>query len=243
MPISVIANVSANFDIPVESATATAYVIANETTQIPDSVPTLGAVTMSPKNVGVYIEVSSKFLHTTGGGGEAYARKTVAKTLGAGVDAVALNGSGGSGEPLGLISQITGGVSGTDLNEADIREFQTDIGNALGPDCGWVTTRAVASVLNGRQRFSGSSTALWEGNLDRGIVGGFPAYSSPSAPASHLIFGAWESFVLATWGVGIELSTNPYANFQAGIVGIRAIASFDVGLVRPSAFSIATAVT
>ena len=80
-------------------------------------------------------------------------------------------------------------------------------------------------------------------NLYAGNIGGFPAYSSPSVPASHLIFGAWNSFVLATWGEAIELSANPYTDFKAGITSVRALASFDVGLLRPAAFSKATAVT
>jgi HK97 family phage major capsid protein len=243
LPITNIPNCQGNFMIPVESAGPTAYVLQDESTQITEGQGTLGQTAMSPKTVGAYTELSRQFLLMTGSGGEGYARRTLMKSVAAKVDALTINGSGTLGEPTGLISQITGSVSGTSLADAGIREFQTDIGDALGPDCGWVTTRTVASLLNGRQRFTGTDRTLWEGSLYRGTLGGWPAYSAPSVPASHLIFGAWGSLVLANWGPALEVAANPYADFRAGIVGVRCMASFDVGLVRPAAFSKATAVT
>lgn len=243
LPITSIPNCTSNFTIPVETAAPTAYVLATEGTQITEGQGTLDSLAMTPHSIGAYTELSRQFLQQTGAGGNAYVRRTLMKSVGAKVDALALNGSGTSGEPLGLISQITGTVSGTSLDEADVREFQTDIGDALGLDCGFVTTPTIASLLNGRQCFTSSDRTLWEGNLYNGQVGGWPAFSSTNMPASHLVFGAWASFVLANWGDALEVAANPYADFKAGIVGVRCIASFDVGLVRPAAFSKATAVT
>jgi hypothetical protein len=48
--------------------------------------------------------------------------------------------------------------------------------------------------------------------------------------------------VVGEWGV-LEVSVNPFANFQAGIIGVRAIYSMDVGVRRPFAFSRATTIT
>jgi len=41
----------------------------------------------------------------------------------------------------------------------------------------------------------------------------------------------------------LEVEVNPYANFQAGIIGVRAMYTLDVGVRRPFAFSLATSVT
>lgn len=243
LPVSVIPNCVGSFAIPRETSGPTAYVVTTEGAAITESQGALGSVAMSPKTVGAYTELSRQFISQTGIGGDAYVRRTLMASVAAKVDALAIAGSGAGGEPLGLASQITGTVSGTSLSEAGVREFQTDIGDALGPDCGWVTTRTVASLLNGRQRFTGSDRTLWEGNLYNGQLGGWPAYSSPSVPASNLIFGAWSNLVLANWGPALEVSANPYTDFKAAIAGVRCLASFDVGLVRPAAFSIATAVT
>jgi HK97 family phage major capsid protein len=243
LPITVLSNCVGDFTIPREATAPTAYALPTEGTQITEGAVTLGSVAMTPKTVGSYLELSRQFVLQTGGSGERYARDTLLRSVAKKVDDLAIAGTGTSGEPLGLTSQISGSVSGTSLSEAGVREFQTDIGDALGPDCGFVATRAVASLLNGRQQFTGSSTTLWTGNVHSGSLGGWPAYSAPSVPTGNLIFGAWGSFVLAEWGVGLELAANPFADFKAGIIGVRVMWSFDVGLVRAGAFSLATAVT
>ena len=57
-----------------------------------------------------------------------------------------------------------------------------------------------------------------------------------------MLFGDWSEVIVGEWGV-LEIEVNPYANFQAGIIGIRSIYSLDVGVKRPFAFSLATTIT
>jgi len=71
---------------------------------------------------------------------------------------------------------------------------------------------------------------------------GLPAMSSNQMPTADMLFGDWNEVVVGEWGV-LEVEVNPYANFQAGIIGVRAIYSMDVGVRRPFAFSLATSIT
>ncbi len=178
-----------NVPIPRETASPTAYALADEKTRNTATQPTLGQLSLSPKNVAVTMALSKQFALQTGEGGARYLQDTSLKTVAAKFDQLAIAGSERTGEPVGLASQITGSVSGTTLDEADVREFQTDVGDNLGPDCGWITTRTVASLLAGRQKFSGSDSALWSGNLYAGELGGWPAFTSPSTPTGNLISG------------------------------------------------------
>lgn len=243
LPVASLPGCTGNVTLPAETVGPTPEVQSTQTTEATPSTPTLVAVTMTPKDLIALVPLSHRWALQTGPAGDAYARGSLLAATGAQLDALAIAGSGTEGEPLGLVNQITGSVSGTSLDEADVREFQTDIGSALGPDCAFVATQTVASLLNGRQRFTGSSTTLWEGNVYQGQLGGWPAYSAPSVPTGHLLFGAWSNFVVAEWGPGIELSLNPYADFARGGTSLRAVVSFDVGLRRPAAFSKATSVT
>jgi HK97 family phage major capsid protein len=240
LPITTMPNLVGNVAVPVETAGPTVTTLSAEDSQITTSQGTLGSVVLSPKLIGAEARLSHQFSTQVGSN---YANNALLRSVGARLDELAIAGSGANGEPLGLISQITGTVSGTSLTEAGIREFQTDIGDALGPDCGFVADRATASLLNGRQRFTGSDRTLWEGNLHTGQLGGWPAFSAPSMPAGHLAFGWWPSVILAEWGAALELSMNPYEDFKAGISAVRVIATFDVANARPSAFSLSTAVT
>jgi hypothetical protein len=54
--------------------------------------------------------------------------------------------------------------------------------------------------------------------------------------------GDFSQVVIGEWGV-LELQTNPYAQFQAGIVGVRALYTCDVGVRNAAAFAIGTGMT
>ena len=71
---------------------------------------------------------------------------------------------------------------------------------------------------------------------------GFRAMSSNQMPSANMLFGDWAKVVVAEWGV-LSIEANPYANFQAGIVGIRALYSIDIGVRYGAAFSLATSIT
>jgi len=110
----------------------------------------------------------------------------------------------------------------------------------------YATTPTVAALLMQRTRFANTATPLWDGNLweANGPLGcaGFPGMSSKQIPAGDMIFGDWNSLIVAEWGV-LEIEVNPYANFQAAIVGIRALMTCDIGLRYPGAFCVGTSIT
>lgn len=66
--------------------------------------------------------------------------------------------------------------------------------------------------------------------------------SSEQVPSGTLIGGPWENMIIATWA-DLEIAIDPYSNFQAGIIGVRAFISCDIGCRYPPAFSIASSVT
>jgi len=234
-----------NVSIPKQTAAASAYWVT-DTASITESQQTLGQLNLSPKNVGAYTEISRQLLLQSNPSAEAMVMSDLAQVVGLAVDAAMLEGTGAAGAPLG-IANVTGvgSVSGTSLDAADIIEFQTDVAtaNVLPMRPGYVTTAAAAGLLMARPELpSTGTTRLWLGNVWDGSLFGIPAMTSQQLTALSMIFGAWEHAVLAEWGV-LEIEVNPYANFQAGIRGIRAMYSVDVGIRYAAAFSRATSIT
>jgi HK97 family phage major capsid protein len=124
-------------------------------------------------------------------------------------------------------------------------ESQTDVAvaNALSTNCRYVTTPAVAGLLSQRARIASTdSVTLWKGNLLDGEVEGYRAHTSNNIPAATMLFGDFSEVIGAEWGV-LEIDVNPYANFAAGITGIRAFYTCDVGVRIPGAFSAASTIT
>ncbi|MBP8214726.1 MAG: phage major capsid protein [Propionivibrio sp.] len=232
-----------NVTIPRETASASTYWLTSESTAITESQPTIGQLSLSPKHVGAYTEISRLLALQSSPDAETLVMNDLAKAVGLAADLAGLAGSGASGQPQGIIGTSgVGAVTGTAMAYAGMLEFQTDIGNALSPSCGYVTTPAVAALLMQRVKFSGTASPLWDGNILDANACGFRGMSSAQVPTADIVFGAWDQVVMAEWG-SLAIEVNPYANFQAGLVGVRAMYAMDIGLRVPGAFSVATTVT
>lgn len=231
--------------IPRQSAAATAVWLANEASTATESQQTFVQVAMSPKNVAAYTEISRQLMMQSNPSAEGIVTEDLSQVVAIAADLAVLNGSGASGQPTGIINTAgIGSVTGTTLGYAGILEFQTDVAssNVRPASGGYVTTPTVAALMLQRQRFTSTDTPLWNGNVWDGQMSGFKAMSSNQVPSGNMLFGDWNEVIVAEWGV-LEVEVNPYANFQAGIIGIRAIYSMDVGVRRPFAFSLATSIT
>jgi HK97 family phage major capsid protein len=234
-----------NVAIPKHTTIGTVTWLANEASTITETNQVLAQVTLTPKTVGGYTEISRLLLLQSNPSAEAFVSNDLAAIVATAVDVAALNGSGASGQPLGIIGTAgIGGVTGTSIAYAGIVEFQTDVagGNALTAGCGYVATPVVAGLLKQRVKFTSTASPIWEGQLLEGMVDGYKGMATLNLPTGDLLFGDFGQIVIGSWGV-LELEVNPYANFQAGIVGVRAIYTVDIGVRYPSAFSLATAVT
>ncbi len=232
--------------IPRQSAAATAYWLANEATAITESQQTFVQMALTPKNVGAYTEISRQLLLQSSPGAEGIVTDDLAQIVAIAADLAVLEGSGAAGQPTGISNTAgIGSVTGTSLAAAGILEFQTDVaGSNVTPMApGYVTTPAVAGLLMVRPELpTTGTTRLWTGNIWDGAMFGIPSMTSNQLTAASMIFGDWQEVVVGEWGV-LEVEVNPYANFQAGIIGVRAIYSMDVGVRRPFAFSRATTIT
>lgn len=237
--------VKGNVAIPRQTASATSYWLANEGTAATESQGTFGQLSFTPKTTAAYTEISRLLLLQSTPSAEALVRSDLAETVALAVDTAGISGTGASGQPTGLLQTSgIGSVTGASIAYAGILEFQSDVaaGNALSPTCSYVCAPAIATLLKQRQRFASTDSPLWDGNIYDGKVEGFRAVSSNQIPAGTLIFGDWSRVIIAEWGE-LQVEINPFANFQAGIYGVRCMYTIDIGIRYPSAFSVATSVT
>jgi HK97 family phage major capsid protein len=238
-----------NLPLPKQKNTGTAYWLGTEATQITAGDQTFGTVNMTPHHVGALTRISAQLANQSTPEAESVVMTDLSTVVALAVDKAAMQGPGVSGQPLGIIG-TTGihTVTGTSLDYAKCLEFQSDLlgSNAMvnPTTCGYATTTAVAKLLAGRQRFTGSDATLWQGNLADGEIAGMRAMSSEQLPTGHMIFGDWSQLVVADWGV-LELATDPFSgnNFTERKITVRAWYMVDTGVRHEESFSVATAVT
>jgi HK97 family phage major capsid protein len=228
--------------IPKQTGPGTAYWLANEATSITESNPTIGQVLLTPKNVGAYCEISKQLMLQSAPGADMIVMEDLAAVVARAVDDAIINGTGADGQPTSILETVgIASFSVATATWAKLLEAQVDLSNssALVPGCAYLTTGAVALALSARQRFSGTDSPLWEGSIADGRIAGFRAVSSSTMPANNILFGDFSQVIIGEWG-GLEVEVNPYANFAAGIIGVRAWYSTDIGVRQAGAFSLAT---
>jgi HK97 family phage major capsid protein len=242
---TVMPGLTGSVSIPKLTGAATAYWFASEAGTATESTPTFGQLALTPKTVGGYVEVSRQLLLQTAYNADAIINADLARVVGLAVDAAAINGPGTAGQPTGILATTGVGTAApgttTNLSYADMIRFQTVVAaaNAFMPGFGYVTTPTVAGALMAKPRFTNSDTPIWGGNILDGTIVGAPAMTSLQIGSGTMLAGDFSQVVIGEWGV-LEIEANPYAQFQSGIVGIRALYTVDVGVRYPAAFAFGT---
>lgn len=246
MGVDRLGGLKGNITIPKMTAGNSAFWLADETTQITESQPTIGQLSLAPKNVAALTEISHQLAVQSSPDAENLVLASIARDIGLAVDVGILRGSGASGQPTGIAT--TGGIgafTGTSLAAAGVLNAQGDVAaaNALYPGCGYATTPAVAELLMARPELpSTGTTRLWKGNMLQGSIFDFPAMSSAQMSSATMLFGWWPSVVLAEWGV-LELMVNPFSDFTRGLTAVRGWYMCDVGVRYAGAWSLASSIT
>lgn len=246
MGVRRLSGLQGNVTIPKMTAGTTAYWLADETTQITEANPTLGQVSLTPKNVAALTELSHLLMQQSSPDAEQLIMDSIARDIGLAVDVGIIRGSGSSGQPLGIVGTGSiGAFTGTSLAAAGLLDAQADVAsaNAINGSCGYVTTPAVAALLMARPELpTTGTTRMWTGNIQRGGILGFPAMSSAQMATATMLFGAWDTVILAEWGV-LELMVNPFSDFTRGLTAVRGWYTCDVALRYPGAFTYSSSIT
>jgi HK97 family phage major capsid protein len=236
-----------NVAVPRQTGAATASWLSTEATAVAESDQVFGQMTLSPKNVAAYTEISRQLILQSDPSAENIVMNDLAAQVALAVDLAAVAGTAAAGQPRGILNTAgIGAVTGTTLAYAGILEFQSDVIAANGlvnaSAAAYVTTPAVAALLAARQRFTSTDSPLWNGPLYNGQVAGYNAFACTNMPAATAIFGDWSQLVIGEWGQ-LAVEVNPYANFPAGIIGVRAFYTVDIGVRYAASFSAATSIT
>lgn len=223
------------------TATATTAVWFNENGTAPsESPPTIGNVSLAPRNALAFIKFSIQLIRQ-GVAVESYLRMQLLRAIGELLDKAYFAGAGGS-EPLGLLQTTgIGTQSGAALAHAGILAMRKKVLDAGGIEnqLQWVGTPTVQETIGARERAAGGGRFLWDSD---GILGR-PAYATKNAPTSGLICGDFSQSVIGIFGAGVRLDIDPSQDFNAGGLVARMILVCDVAFPQPAAFSVAATVT
>lgn len=242
-------------DMPSQTAGATAYWIDNESADTTESNPTLSKVNLSPKTVSARVDVTRKMLLQSDPSVDALLQDDLINIIALAVDSASING-GGSGQPDGIISTVSGTAAqyvttGSNLlTYGDMVSFESKCAsqNADVGTLAYLTTPEVRGRLKQVSRFSSTDTPVWQegGQPGEGIVNGYRAFASNQvgkdfgAGSDHgIIFGNFADLLIGEWGA-VDLFVDPYTNGDRGGHVLRVFYDVDCALRHEKSFVVST---
>ena len=169
---------------------------------------------------------------------EALVRDDITQALALAIDKGALEGSGSSGQPTGILS--TSGVNKPSSfaaavpTFAEMVELETMVAadNALFGNLAYITDATTYGGLKTKSKDSGSGMFV----LENGEANGYRVIRSQQATAGNVYFGNWSDCLIGMWG-GLDLTVDPYTASSSGTVRIVALQSVDVAVRNAVSFA------
>jgi len=237
--------------IPRQTAGATAYWVA-ESGAPTESQQTIDQVTMNPKTVGAFTDISRKLMLQSSIDVEAFVRNDLATVLALAIDLAAINGSGSNNQPTGIlatsgIGSVAGGTNGAAPTLANMIDLETavSVANADVGSLAYLTNAKVRGKL--KQTFKNATygdVPVWgDGNM----VNGYNAAVSNQVPSnltkgtasgvcSAVLFGNFADLIIGQWGA-LDLMVDPYSNSTSGTVRVVALQDVDVAVRHAESFA------
>lgn len=251
--VTMLTGLVGNVAIPRQTGGATAYWVA-ENGAPTESQQAFDQVTMSPKTVGAFTDISRRLINQSSIDVESLVRQDLATVLALAIDLAGLHGSGSSNQPTGLaatsgIGSVAGGTNGAAPTQAHLIALETEVAqdNADVGRLGYVTNTKVRGKLKTTPKVASTdSVMVWPDGVTPTLNGYRALVSnqvssaltkgSASGVCSAIFFGNWADLLVGMWG-GLDIMVDPYTGGTAGTVRVIALQDVDVAVRHPESFA------
>jgi len=247
---------SANADLTGFSSGVTAG-WATEVANASAGDPATAARSITPKRLTAYVDLSKQLLIQDNYSIEAYTQESFMKAFAVAIEAAAINGSGSSGQPTGLlgttgIGSVAMGTNGLAPSLAKILELIQVVESAnAGMNGKFLVNPKVVAKLKQTAIDSGSGAMIMSyGPYFGGVaeqIDGKPVFSTSNVPSnltkgsssgvcSAMIYGDFENLVVGQYG-GIDLVVDTMSQAIGGKTRIVMNQYVGIAVKQPAAFA------
>lgn len=230
---------SSDVEIPGGDQNIAAAWLASEDANVAESNPTFRKVTLAPKDLGAYTDVTRRMLQQSTIAMEAYIRMQMVDAIRIAIDLSVGYGTGATGQPEGL-SNTTGIGSVTFAaavpTRGEIIDLRTSIADTnRGRGVTYIGNSSMVGDLQKTKVDAGSGVFLMGDNADRLVGNRF--IESNQITDGDLFCGVFDDVLIGMWG-GLELARSTEAKFLSGGLRFRVIQTVDVDFARVGSFSL-----
>ena len=227
-----------NVAIPKKTAASSGGWISTEGGAASESEPTFGTVSLTPKTVGAFTDMTRQLILQSTPAVEALVRDDLTQALALAIDKGALEGAGSSGQPTGILN--TSGVNKPTNFAAAVPTFAEMVAletavaedNALFGNLAYITDAATYGGLKTKSKDSGSGMFVLEG----GQANGYNVIRTQQATAGNVYFGNFADLLIGMWA-GLDITVDPYTSSNTGTVRVVALQTVDVAVRNAVSFA------
>ena len=231
---------SGDVKIPRKSAGASAGWVSSEGGATSESEMTLATVSLTPKTLGAFTDVTRQLLIQSSEDIDRLIRDDLTTAIAIAIDKAALEGSGSSGQPTGILNQ-SGVNTVTDFAAAtptfaEVVTLQTAVSedNALLGNLAYIVPPAMYGALKTKEKATNTAQFVVEND---GSIGGYNAIVSAQATAGNLYFGNFADCLVGFFGSGVDIIVDTSTGATAGTQRIVALQSVDVAVRHAVSFA------
>jgi HK97 family phage major capsid protein len=215
-----------NVSIPVYSGSNVGW--AGEIEAAKDGAGTFSEVTLEPKRITAYIDISKQFLIQDSVSAEALLRSDIIKAITNKLEATILgDGAGDSKTPAGLFNAAS---AMTAVDYKNIVAFMQELEEAnVSGEVKYIVSPAIKAALKTTSKDAGSGRFLMEGNEIDGVT------ALCTSACKGIVLGNFSDYIIAQFGA-IDLTVDPYTQAANGKVRLVVNAYFDAKPRRTEAF-------
>lgn len=250
---TVLEGLTGNLDLP-RLIAGTAAAKKGENASADEVSPTTGMLSLTPKRLPAFIDISQQLLLQSSSAIEAMVRMHLTNQMLATQEAAFFHG-GGTSEANGIagtagIGSVAGGTNGLAPTFANLIALETavDTNNALGGNLKYASNGQIRGKLKTTLKNpTGTDSGFILSDSNPGVINGYGAgftnaisrtlTKGTSSLASAIFFGNFSDYVVGYWG-GLQLELiRDSANAKLGLYTLVANTYYDGGVVRPKSFS------
>ncbi|HKY46140.1 MAG TPA: phage major capsid protein [Pyrinomonadaceae bacterium] len=233
----VLGGLKGNIDIPKQTAAAQGYWLGEDDDASETGIE-LGQLSLTPKTVAAFTEITRKLMMQSSLDVEAMLRSDLALALALTIDKAGYYGSGSAHQPMGIANQT--GINAVPFAAAnptfgELVDMETAIAldNADVNGMKYVSNAGFRGYAKQTLKFSAAGSAtLWEPG---GTVNGYGCEITNQVNSGDVFFGNFMDLIIALWG-GLEITVDPYSNSKKGRLRIVAFQDVDFALRRTESF-------
>ena len=225
-----------NAQIPVMTGSNVNW--AGETAAATDGNVQFNNVTLTPKRLTAYVDISKMLLAQDSIGVENAIRQDLINAINSKLESTILGkGAKSATTPAGIFNGKTP-TKVTDFEGLVGLEAKVEEANVLGGISYIASPSARASFRNMMKGSRGTAQlAYTDGTLD-----GTPVYSTSNVESKTFVVGDFSNLAIGSWG-GLDIVVDNFTQAVYGMIRLVVNAYFDAALIRPEAFQYGTFAT